>query len=179
MRVTSGKFKGRKLLDNKFDHIRPTADMVKQALFNKLGQKIAGSAFLDLFCGSGAIGIEAISRGADKVVFVDRDVRSVNLTKANLNNLGIEAPILKLDYKKALQSLKDQSFDVIFVDPPYKSGVYEEVLKLIEQLNLLKQDGVIVCEQDRLNQIQTPSFFEFDVKYYGTKKLSFFEKANF
>ena len=87
MRVTAGKFKGRNLIDNKYEHIRPTADMVKQAIFNKLAFDLPNSRALDLFCGTGALGIEAISRGAREVVFIDKDPRSVALTKANLEKM--------------------------------------------------------------------------------------------
>ena len=89
MKVITGKFGGRKLLDNKYEHIRPTADMVKQAVFNKLVDRIIGAKVLDLFCGTGALGIEAISRGAGEVIFVDKDKRSISLTEQNLKNLGI------------------------------------------------------------------------------------------
>ncbi len=82
MRVTTGKYRGRKLIENKYDHIRPTADVVKQAVFNKLAFVVLDSRVLDLFCGTGALGIEAISRGASEVVFADKDPRSVALTKS-------------------------------------------------------------------------------------------------
>ena len=174
MRVTAGIFKGRNLQDNIYDHIRPTADMVKQALFNKLATKVLNSRFLDLFCGTGAIGIEAISRGAREVIFVDKDYRSINLTLQNLKNLGIEACTLTLDYQKALQSFSGQKFDIIFVDPPYKSEVYNKVLDLIYQLDLLADEGIIICEQERSHKISQNRFKEIDEKNYGIKKLTYF-----
>ncbi len=176
MRVTAGIFKGRKLIDNKFEHIRPTADIVKQAIFNKISSKVFSSKFLDLFCGTGAIGIEAISRGAREVVFADKDYRSVNLTKNNLKNLNIEAQVLNLDFKKCLSFLKGQKFDIIFIDPPYKSGVYESVLNMIFDFNLLNDDGIIICEQEKSYNIVQNYFDLVDEKYYGIKKISYFVK---
>ena len=88
MRVTAGKFKGRILIENKFEHIRPTADMVKQAMFNKLAFVVPEAKVLDLFCGTGALGIEAISRGANEVVFADKDSRSIALTKSTFCHSG-------------------------------------------------------------------------------------------
>ena len=91
MKVSSGKFGGRKLAENKFDHIRPTADIVKQAIFNRLTDEVVGAKVLDLFCGTGALGIEALSRGASEVIFVDKDKRSIMLTNTNLKSLNIQA----------------------------------------------------------------------------------------
>lgn len=174
MRVTAGIYKGRKLLENKYNHIRPTADMVKQALFNKLSTQILNARFLDLFCGSGAIGIEAISRGAKEVIFVDKDNRSTNLTKQNLKKLSIQAKVLTVDYKKALQSFKGEKFDIIFIDPPYKSEVYNDALQLIFNLSLLEEGGVIICEQEKSYKINQNYFEQIDEKSYGIKKLVYF-----
>ena len=90
MRITTGKFGGRKLIDNPYEHIRPTADVVKQSIFNRLMDKTYDAIVLDLFCGTGALGIESISRGAEKCIFADKDERSLNQTRLNLKNLGIQ-----------------------------------------------------------------------------------------
>ncbi len=175
MKVASGIYGGRKLYENTFQHIRPTADIVKQAMFNKLAFKVANARVLDLFCGTGALGIEAISRGAKEVVFVDKDKRSVDLTLKNLKNLKINAKVLLMDYEKALKSLAGQ-FDIIILDPPYMAGLYENCLKIIYELNLLADDGIIVCEHQKDNfDLQSPFTVESQ-KRYGIKMLTYLIK---
>ena len=104
------------------------------------------------------------------------DKRSVNLTRSNLNALGLTGKILNCDYKKALASLKGKQFDFVFVDPPYQSGVYEDVLLLIDRFDLLSEQGVIICEQDKRNKIDQNIFQLADEKIYGIKKVSYFVK---
>ncbi len=173
MKVTSGIYKGRKLIDNKFEHIRPTADMVKQAMFNKLSEIVVGGKVLDLFCGTGALGIEAISRGASKVVFADKDKRSVELTKNNLKNLNISAKVFFADYQSAIKALKGEKFDLIILDPPYMAGLYENALKTIFECELLSDGGVIVCEHERNVKIDFSPFIVQDEKNYGIKTLTY------
>ena len=173
MKVTAGKFKGRTLNENTFDHIRPTADMVKQAIFNKLFEKIEGARVLDLFCGTGALGIEAISRGADEVVFVDKDRNSVNLTLSNLKKLNLSPRVLLLDYATALEKLRGEKFDIILLDPPYKSNLYTPALKLIDKYSLLQTDGIIVCEHERGEKIDYSPFVVFDERGYGIKEVTY------
>ncbi len=176
MIVSSGKYRGRKLADNKFNHIRPTADIVKQAIFNKLSCQIQDARVLDLFCGTGALGIEAISRGAKEVIFADKDHRSLALTKQNLSSLGITAKTLRGDYKEVLKQLGGKQFDVILIDPPYMSGVYEDALDLIKKYNLLADEGIIVCEHEKSVDIQTTHFTLADQKRYGIKMVSYYTK---
>ncbi len=180
MRVTAGKFKGRVLVPNKYEHIRPTADVVKQAIFNKINFHLEGAAVLDLFCGTGALGIEAMSRGAEEVIFVDKDFRSVMLTKQNLLKLGANAEVIKSDYQNALKYFKAKAkrFDIILLDPPYQSGVYENCFKLISELDLLKEGGLIVSEQNKDLQFDFAPFKVADEKIYGIKKVVYLEKAD-
>ena len=175
MRINSGNFKGRKLIENKYEHIRPTADKVRQALFTKLQFFIQGKSVLDLFCGTGALGVEALSRGASSVIFVDKDYRSVNLTKNNIKNLNINAKVVKCDAVKFVEVCQE-SFDLIILDPPYKSGLYEKVLPLIYEKNLLNDDGIIVCEHSSNDAFKYFPFKVFDEKRYGTKTLTYLEK---
>lgn len=174
MRITAGKFRGRKLIDRPMEHIRPTADMVKQAIFNKLAFVIGGARVLDLFCGTGAIGIEAISRGARGVVMADANHKSVLLTKDNLSLLSNpkEGRVIEGDYKKVLAELQGK-FDIIFLDPPYKSGIYEDCLEKIKNLDLLAEDGVIVCEHNREDEFDFSSFEIESQKTYGIKMLTY------
>lgn len=172
MRVTAGRFKGRKLIDRPFEHIRPTADMVKQAVFNKIHFSLPDARVLDLFCGTGALGIEALSRGAREVVFVDADPRSVKLTKDNLASLGAQETVLLCDYKKAIEKLEGQ-FDIILLDPPYKGGLYEDCIKKIFEKHLLSDDGMIVCEQCKTDKFDFSPFEIIDEKTYGIKQVTY------
>ena len=175
MRVTTGKYRGRKLIENKYDHIRPTADVVKQAVFNKLAFVVLDSRVLDLFCGTGALGIEAISRGASEVVFADKDPRSVALTKSNLKNLGVveKHRVITGDYKNVIKMLSGQNFDIIILDPPYQSGVYEDAIQKIYDSKLLSDDGIIVCEHNQKDEFNFAPFKVVDEKVYGIKKISY------
>lgn len=175
MRVTAGKYKGRVLEENKFDHIRPTADMVKQAIFNKINFDLQGAKVLDLFCGTGALGIEAISRGASEAVFVDIDKRSIALTNKNLKKLNISARLINTNYSNAIKRLNGEKFDIIFLDPPYKSGIYQDCIKLIYEYNLLNENGLIVCEQNKEDEFDFSPFETIDIKVYGIKKVTYLQ----
>lgn len=174
MRVTAGKFKGRKLIERPMEHIRPTADMVKQAIFNKLAFVITGARVLDLFCGTGAIGIEAISRGASEVVLADASHKSIMLTNDNLKLLSSpkEGKIVEGDYKRVLTNIKGK-FDIIFLDPPYKSGIYEDCLKQIKSLDLLAEGGLIVCEHNKEDEFDYSMFKIESEKTYGIKRITY------
>ncbi|MBP3431343.1 MAG: 16S rRNA (guanine(966)-N(2))-methyltransferase RsmD [Clostridia bacterium] len=175
MRIDSGKFKGRKLLENNYKHIRPTTDKVKQALFVKLQFFLPGKRVLDLCCGTGAMGIEALSRGAESVVFVDKDFRSVSMTKQNLKNLGIEQKVVKCDAATFLEKC-EQTFDLVIIDPPYKSGIYESLLQKIFEKNLLAEDGIIVCEHAKEDKIEGCGFNVLDEKRYSDIMLTYLIK---
>lgn len=175
MRVNSGKFKGKKLIENKYDHIKPTTDKVKQACFVKLQFFLPGKKVLDLFCGTGAIGIEALSRGAESVLFVDKDFKSCNMTKQNLKNLGIDAKVVKCDAVKFAEVCKEK-YDLIFLDPPYKSGLYEKVLPKLERI--LEGDGVIVCEHASNDTFNYLPFDVYDEKKYGNITLTYLQKKS-
>lgn len=175
MRIISGKFKGKTLLENKFNHIRPTTDKVKQAIFTKLQFEINGSRVLDLFCGTGAIGIEAISRDAEEVIFVDVNEKSVMLTKKNLQAIKSDAKVLKCDADHALNILNGK-FDLIFLDPPYKSGLYEKTLKKIYEKDFLTDEGTIICEHSKDDTFDYSPFSVYDEKNYGTITVTYLRK---
>ena len=175
MRVISGKYRGKILASPTTTLVRPTGDKVKQAIFTKLQFFVADKRVLDLFSGSGALGIEALSRGASEVVFVDKNIDSVKLTKKNLKTINSDANVMHCDYVVALNIFKEQ-FDLILLDPPYASGVYENCLELIYSNNLLSDDGVIVCERDRQKPINSKYFNLVDTKNYGTVSVDYFEK---
>ena len=173
MRVDAGSFKGRRLLENKFEHIRPTTDKVRQALFTKLQFFLPNSRVLDLFCGTGALGIEALSRGASEVVFVDKDSRSAKMTRDNLKALGVNAKVIRCDALAFLVSCKEK-FDLILLDPPYKSGLYEKVIPRLYEV--LDEEGVIVCEHDKKDVFDYSPFVIYDEKRYGNTMLTYLSK---
>ncbi len=174
MRIISGKHKGRVLNSPKTEEIRPTLDIVKQAFFTKLQFEIQDSKFLDLFGGSGAIGIEALSRGAD-VTICDNNSQSIKLINSNLQLIGEQADVKLVDYKKFLKNNKQQ-FDIIYIDPPYEhTKAYESALKNIKENTQLSPNGIVVCEHLSTVKFHYEGFEMFDQKKYGTVMLSYFK----
>jgi 16S rRNA (guanine966-N2)-methyltransferase len=184
MRVISGKYRGRKLESPKDEDIRPTADSVKEAVFNILQGEADGARVLDLFCGSGALGIEALSRGAAYVMFADQATESVELTGRNLNGMDYNGKLLRADYRQTLNTLS-RPFDIIFIDPPYAGGLGLNAVKLILERGLLSNGGIIVWERAaKLPRGVTQEDFdaeEFnlsaDVRRYGKTEVVFLRKT--
>lgn len=150
MRVIAGSARGRKLAAVPGNRTRPTADRVKEAIFNMIGPYFAGGEGLDLFAGTGAMGIESLSRGLDKMIFVDRQGMAVSTIKKNLaaTDFSGQAEVYRLDAKKALHMFmrRNDRFDLILIDPPYKQSNVRELLELIASSELLNSGGVIVLE---------------------------------
>ena len=168
MKIISGKYKGRNLEGYNLDGTRPTMERVKESLFAIIQNYIDGAVVLDLFSGSGNLGIEALSEGASYAYLVDFNKKAANTIKNNLSNIGIkEAEVINLDYKKALNYLKGKKIDLIFLDPPYKTDFIEQSIKLIDEYNLLNEEGLIICENDSLDKIVYPDNYEVvkDRKY--------------
>ena len=172
MIITGGIFKGRKIIAPDEKITRPTLSKVRQGVFNVLFSEIGdfeGKSFLDLFGGSGIMGLEALSRGFDEVVVFEKNPKVAQVLKKNYSTLGLQ-PNLKIgDSLKLLEKL-DRNFDVIYVDPPYYSGVYEEVFCKLGNLNL--QDTIIVAEHSESLNIE--GFTLIKEKNYGGKLVSFF-----
>ena len=166
MRIVAGKYKRKNLVTLETDDTRPTKDMVKEAIFDTVLIKDTDT-FLDLFAGSGAIGIEAISRGAAKVVFNDLNTKAVNIIKENLNNIKELATVHNEDAFSLINKLKE-SFDYIFIDPPYVFDRYDELIDLIKSNNLLKEGGTLILEVNKDTVIKHPVFKE---KKYGISKI--------
>lgn len=146
MRVTGGICRGRKLKVPTGSRVRPTSDKVKQALFNILGEKIVGSAFLDLYAGAGGIGIEALSRGAGSMVFVDASRGSLSIIKQNVEQTGFGGRAQAV-LSKAGAFLKKASgpYDIVFLDPPYAEEL-QPLLGLIAGAGILKPDSIVIAE---------------------------------
>lgn len=149
MRIISGKHRGKKLLDFEGMNIRPTTDRVKEAMFNLIQNYILGSSVLDAFSGSGALALEAMSRGADKAICVDKDKKSADIIRKNISTLGYEdsCKILNTDIMTYLERCTDK-FDIIFLDPPYNKGFIEPVLNMLVEKSILTESGIIVLESD-------------------------------
>jgi 16S rRNA (guanine966-N2)-methyltransferase len=169
MRVVAGEFKGRRLRMPKGAPTRPTADRVREALFSMLGD-VSGARVLDLYAGSGALGIEALSRGAEAAVFVERDARAAAAIQANLDTVGAEAEVSRED---ALAFVKRdrRSYDLVFCDPPYDSGP-RIAGRLAERLPaLLSKDARIVTESDKRHPLELP-FPLLRERTYGDTRIA-------
>lgn len=178
MKIISGSLKGRVLDGFNLEGTRPTMDRVKESLFAMIQNDICSSICLDLFSGSGNLGIEAISQGATKSYLVDFNKKAIKVIKSNLDKLGIsdKCVVLYGDFKKILKEI-DTKFDIIFLDPPYKTNYIEEAIKLIDNNNLLNNNGLIICESDSLEKIIYPSSYSVvKNKKYGDKYVVILKK---
>ena len=147
MRVITGTARGRRLKTPENSDIRPTTDNVKESVFNIIQFDIEGRRVLDLFAGTGQLGIECLSRGAAEAVFIDDSREAVRIVKDNLKACGFSAPVLQQDALSYLRSCG--RFDLIFVDPPYDANLYEPVLETINSVDILSDGGIILCESRR------------------------------
>ena len=162
MKIISGKYKGRNLEGFKLEGTRPTMDRVKESLFGIIQIYLKDSIVLDLFSGSGNLGIEALSEGAKEAYLVDYNYKAIKTIENNVKNIGVEnVNIINMDYKKALNSFNEKvKFDLIFLDPPYKTNYIEESIKIIDEFNILNENGIIICESDSLDKIIYSSKFK-------------------
>ncbi len=170
MRVISGKYKGKKLQGFDIDGTRPTMDRVKESLFGMIQNNIPDSVCLDLFAGSGALGIEALSMGAKECYFIDHNDIAIKVLKENTKDID-GAFVVKIDYKKYLKETKNK-FDIIFLDPPYKNNLLNKSLKYIEENELLNDGGIVVCEYEVEKPITNLTLIK--EKKYGTKYIQIF-----
>lgn len=180
MKIISGIYKGRNLSGFDIDGTRPTMDRVKESLFAMIQDNIKESIVLDLFSGSGNLGIEALSEGAKEAYLVDKNIKACKITKENITKIGIKnANILNVDYKKALMYFKDNNikFDVIFLDPPYNTDLIDKSINLISNYNLLNDQGKIICESNVLDKIiYNNNYQKIKEKKYGDKWVVILEK---
>lgn len=179
MRIISGSMRGTKLYTLEGENTRPTLDRVKEALFSKINMMLEDAKVLDLFSGSGALGLESLSRGAKQAVLCDLSREAIKIIKQNIDKTRTldNTVLLNCDYKRALENLKNEQFDIIFLDPPYKTNFAEEAVKIIYNMNLLKEDGLIILETDNkekvINNLDTQIIEIKDLKKYGRVYLLF------
>ena len=191
MRIITGRFKGKRLISVKASTVRPTSDRVKESVFGILGVSVINASFLDLCAGTGNIGLEALSRGAKSVTFVDRSPNSIRVIRSNLAGCGLSGGdpnvnIVKLDALKGLAYLarRNARFDLIYFDPPYDSGIHEACLGQIGMSKLLLPSGQVVMERrrERRAECATPEALdELKLKRqerYGDTVISFYQRED-
>ncbi|UNC92765.1 16S rRNA (guanine(966)-N(2))-methyltransferase RsmD [Candidatus Contubernalis alkaliaceticus] len=180
MRVNTGSAKGKKLKTIPGIEVRPTSDKVKGAIFNTIGQDLTDCNFLDLFSGTGGMGIEALSRGADLCVFIEKKLECVKIIYENLNITGLaqRAVVIKTDIFRGLAKLSRENmcFDFVFLDPPYFKSFYVPVLEVISEGELLKRNGSLIVEHSK--QIIMPEkVFRLEqgkIKKYGDTMITYY-----
>lgn len=181
MKVISGILKGRNIDGYNIDGTRPTMDRVKESLFGMIQNNINDSIVLDLFAGSGQLGIEAISNGSKKCYFIDNNKEVIKVLRNNINNLNIldKSIILLSDWKKSLNDFNNKNikFDIIFVDPPYNYDVYEKILDKVSNLDLLNDNGLIVLEHSNIKlKDNYNNLILYKEKKYGSKSINIYRK---
>lgn len=177
MRITAGKLKGRKIKVSKTHDIRPTTGRVREAIFSSLSSMIAiedCAKILDLYAGSGALGIEALSRGANAALFIEKEKKAVQVLRENLAGFGLNAEVREAAVLKALPLIKEK-FSLIFIDPPYADHPGRELLELIVEHDLLESMGIIVLESSKYLQIQAPDSLSLvKEKHYADTVVRYF-----
>ncbi len=183
MRIIGGLSRGTKLYTLDGLDTRPTLDRVREALFNILQNNMRDAIVLDLFAGSGAIGLESISRGAQKAVLCDKNKKAIDIIKKNVEKLRVEdkVKIAFTDYENFLNTSKEK-FDFIYIDPPYKTNFISDSIKIINNRNLLSDKGIIVAETDEEERVKNEikelnvSINIYDIRRYGRARLIFMRK---
>lgn len=171
MRVISGSARGKRLDAVPGMDTRPTTDRVKESVFNILQFRVVGAAMLDLFAGTGQMGIEALSRGAARVVFVDQARKAVSVIQKNIARARVQtrAEVICASFHQALERLRGQKFDIIFLDPPYGGELLNSALNTVELFDILSSDGIIICESSVEDTVICPDSFAIHKTYrYGT-----------
>jgi len=181
MRIVAGSARGRRLVAPAGSSTRPTSDRIRESIFNILGQRFDGGAVLDLFAGSGAMGLEALSRGADRAVLVERDRQAAAICEQNARSLGFEdrVEILRADVPDALRTLSRRAtrFDLVFLDPPYAEGP-GPTLALLGAGELLAPEGRVVAEHARREPPDAAyaTLVRTDLRTFGEPAVSFYER---
>ena len=180
MRIISGSARGTKLFTLEGDATRPTLDRVKESLFSIIQQHIPDAVVLDLFAGSGALSLEALSRGASKAILCDYSKKAINIIKQNIEKTRFteQAVLLNMDYEKALEYIKLQElkFDIIFLDPPYKKNYLINSIEKILEYDLITKDGIIIAETDEDIDINIAKSNVYDIRKYGRVNLIFIKR---
>ena len=179
-RVIAGSAKGRRLVTPEGMNTRPTTDRLKEALFGMIQFDLAGSSFLDLFAGSGQMGIEALSRGASELVLVEQDPRALSCIRRNLHSLGMEkaSRVIASSVERAIPLLQKENrrFDFIYMDPPYDHGFEKKIGELVAQYDLLGESGILIIESSSGTAVELSGLSKIKEKIYKTTRFTFFER---
>ena len=177
LRIVSGKYKGRRIHQAKSEKTRPTGERVREAVFNILADDIAGASFLDLYAGTGAMGVEALSRGARYVVFVEHYRKQADAIKETLDNLDAGTSALVLPYKVSSainHGIEGSPFDFVFIDPPYFEGIYEKTLQLLAKSRIITEKSVIITESHKRMPLHEASGYAVkNERSYGDTIVTF------
>ena len=179
MRIISGKARGTKLYILKGENTRPTLDRVKESLFNIIQNKVQDATFLDLFSGSGAIGLEAVSRGAKKAILCDKTKEACEIINKNIQKTHFEqyVELYNLDFRTVLKNKINEKMDIIYLDPPYQSNFAIEAVKIILEKDCINQEGMIILETDNqetmIKELEIMKCEIQDIRKYGRAYLIF------
>lgn len=179
MRVITGTARGRRLIEPKNMDIRPTTDLVKESIFNIIQFDIEGRRVLDLFAGTGQLGIEALSRGAESAVFVDESAQAVKLVRENLRHCGLEGQVYQAESLGFIA--RGGKYGIIFIDPPYDSGLTEKAIEKIIEFDILCEGGIIICETratTALPGVSAPYFRGREYRYGKVKLTTYGREGN-
>lgn len=181
MRIISGTARGTKLYTLEGSQTRPTLDRVKESIFNIIQNEIRDAVFLDLFSGSGAVALEAASRGAQKVIMCDNSKDAVKIINKNIKKTHLEekVKIYSMDFKDCLKKIANEKIDFIYLDPPYKTNFIQQAIKLAEELNLIRDNTKIIIETDNskiIDEITNLNNYKIDKRKYGRATVIFIKK---
>ena len=184
MRIISGKARGTKLYTLDGMNTRPTLDRVKESIFNIIQNEIDGAKVLDLFAGSGAIGLEFLSRGAKEAVLCDKSKEAIDVIRKNINKIHMEekTKVFNTDFETCLEKIKNQQFDIIYLDPPYATNYIVKSLKKIIEFGIITKDSTIIIETDDekriLKEIENLEIEIVDKRKYGRATIIFLKIEN-
>lgn len=176
MRITGGEARGRVITGPAGRELRPTASKVRQAFFNIVGFELKSCRFLDLCAGTGLMGLEALSRGASSLIAVEENRQAARAIEQNLRHLGYNAEVISADLRRVLPILEPKSIDIIYADPPYKSGLQEMIIELVEKHELLADEGLLVIEHLKSTPLSggIGKLQRVSLRNYGQTSLGFY-----
>jgi RNA methyltransferase, rsmD family len=180
MRVTAGTLKNRKIKSREGRETRPTLERIKEAIFSIIGDKIVDAKFLDLYSGTGNIAIEALSRGAKRAVMIEQDKEALRIIIDNIDTLGLTnvSRAYKNDVSRAIEILgrKNEKFDIIFLDPPYKENISISTIGKVSENNILAEGGIIISEHSIYEKMpeKIGNFVKYDERNYNKKIVTFY-----
>ena len=176
MRILRGYLKGKNVKGFNIDGTRPTMDRVKESIINSIYAYLENSICLDLFAGSGNLGFEAISNGSSKCYFIDKNKKAINIINDNIKALGIESKceVFNMDYRSFMEKTS-KKYDIIFLDPPYKDKIINDILNKIVEKDLLNENGIVICEYE-FDDINNDKLELIKEKRYGSKYVKIYKK---